>query len=203
LFNVDLNIKKHDGTTILHDLMKFGKIESLQFFLNLEIFDEKKKLKLNLKDVNGNTPLFNGVIEGRTEHVATLLKENDVSVNLRNEKDMNIFHSAAYFGRDSMIELLANHEKTKKLLTETNKIGYTPLHVAAKSNSISCVVKLLQIGVDINAQDENGDTPLHLAIKKNSVQSIKNLVFSGAKINIQNKKKESAKKLIIKNKIKL
>jgi ankyrin repeat protein len=196
LFNADINIKKHDGSTILHDAMRFSELNTLIYLLNIEIFDEKKKLKLNLRDNLGNTPLFTGIVEGRYDHVKILLDIKDVNVNIRNEKDLNIFHVACQYGRDNIIELLYSNIKTKDLFEEKNKIGQTPLHIASKSNSLSCLLKLLQLGANINTQDNNGNTPLHLAIEKKNLSCVKNLILSGAKINLQNKKKISPKKLI-------
>ena len=42
----------------------------------------------------------------------------------------------------------------------------TPLHLAAKMGSVATVWKLLQLGADTGARDENGNTPYDAALKK-------------------------------------
>jgi hypothetical protein len=67
LFDCDINAKKFDGkffikkgSTILHECIKCSSSDTLKYILNLNsnIYDQKKKLKLNPKDKSGNTPLF-------------------------------------------------------------------------------------------------------------------------------------------------
>jgi Arf-GAP/SH3 domain/ANK repeat/PH domain-containing protein len=57
------------------------------------------------------------------------------------------------------------------------------------------VVKLIQLGLNQNTQDENGDTPLHLSIKLKNISIFRLLLSTGSKINIQNNHKETPKML--------
>jgi uncharacterized protein len=175
-----------------------GKLEALKYILkiNKNIFDQKKKLKLNLKDKFGNTPLFSGIKNGNLETLQILLNENDILVNIRNEKDLNLFHYAAEHGKDEVLDLFMTHQKTKGLLHECNKNGQNSIYFSAKAGYLSSTIKLIRNGVDINHQDIDGNTPLHIAIQKKHFHIIKNLIICGAKTNVFNKKKDTPKKLI-------
>ena len=40
--------------------------------------------------------------------------------------------------------------------------GHTPLHGAIISGSLKTIEKLVGLGANVNAQDNDGDSPLHL-----------------------------------------
>jgi len=44
--------------------------------------------------------------------------------------------------------------------------GRTPLHMCCLGGFVECCRKFLQVGVDLDAQDNTGKTPLHLAAFK-------------------------------------
>lgn len=64
--------------------------------------------------------------------------------------------------------------------------------MAVKKNNGSIIKVLLNIGADINIQNEEGNTPLILAVKKSKVYIIKILLNSGVDPNIQNEEGETA-----------
>jgi uncharacterized protein len=47
---------------------------------------------------------------------------------------------------------------------QADRNGWTPLHFAAQECSLEAVKALLALGVDIDAQDSNGNTPLSNAV---------------------------------------
>lgn len=65
----------------------------------------------------------------------------------------------------------------------------TPLHYAAYKNNPQTINLLIDHGLDVNAQDKNGNTPLHYArsILRENPQVIKTLLEHGADPNIRNK----------------
>jgi ankyrin repeat protein len=158
--------------------------------------DVKEKLKLNVKDIKGNTPLFYSIIEDRYEYFQILIKENDIAWDLTNNDGMNAFHISCYYGRYKIIEFFLKNEKYSKLLNSVSKNGYTPLHFAVISNSVQCLTLLLNNKVDINIQDSNGDTPLHLAIRKSNYKLIYYLSISNPNLNLSNKRNEMLKNLM-------
>lgn len=68
----------------------------------------------------------------------------------------------------------------------------TPLHKASYFGHEHVVEYLLELGVDVNAQDVEGDTPLHDACRLNHTEVINMLIKAGAKRNIKNVKGETA-----------
>jgi ankyrin repeat protein len=198
----DLNMKKLDSKTILHDLMRKGDVQNLDDLLSLSV-DDQKKLKINIKDNVGNTPLNYGIIEGNIEHVKLLLNQKDIKLDILNDNEMNILHLACFHSQNKMLLYLLENSDIKSILHKTDKKGYNCFHYSVISNSISCLCTLLDYNCififkkgDLNHQDQNGDTPLHLAIKKNNLDIIYVLVINGADLNISNKKKEKISVLL-------
>lgn len=78
-------------------------------------------------------------------------------------------------------------------LNETDIERSTPLHWACFSGSDTAIYFLLAWGgVDINAQDNDGNSPLHLAVKSSehfpNTRSLKELLIKGANRSLKDKK---------------
>jgi ankyrin repeat protein len=144
----DLNVKKLDSKTILHDLMRNGDIENLSDLLKLKV-DDQKKLKINIKDNVGNTPLNYGIMEGNLEHVKLLLNQKDVRLDILNDNDMSILHLACFHSQNSVLLYLLENENIKSMIQQTDKKGYNCFHYAVISNSISCLCTLFDYNCKI------------------------------------------------------
>lgn len=72
------------------------------------------------------------------------------------------------------------------IVSQTSKAMH-PLHVAASSNDITEVNRLLDNGAKVNQQDINGWTPLHYAILKYNRILVRILLEHGADITITNR----------------
>lgn len=66
-------------------------------------------------------------------------------------------------------------------------LGYTPLHWAAWSNSMSAAQEFVRLNADTNAKSVSGVTPLHLAVYAGSVEVMLVLIQSDADINAKEK----------------
>ena len=60
------------------------------------------------------------------------------------------------------------------------------LHLAAKQNNVREINNLINEGVDVNAQDQNGNTPLHIAAWYTHPEVIKALLKAGANPQLEN-----------------
>ena len=63
---------------------------------------------------------------------------------------------------------------------KADKIGRTPLHLAAKRNTPDCLRLLLEAGADKDKADEIGRTPLHRAAERNTPDCLRLLLEAGA-----------------------
>jgi ankyrin repeat protein len=64
-----------------------------------------------------------------------------------------------------------------------DKLGETPLHVAAVMGYKEASTQLIERGADVNAQDERGLTPLHAAAWMGHEEMVALLIAKGAEIN--------------------
>ncbi len=68
-----------------------------------------------------------------------------------------------------------------------DKLGYTPLVMAAKGGLSDVCMKLVELGADVNARDKHGDTPLIRAAKRGHSKMCMKLIELGADVNAKDK----------------
>jgi ankyrin repeat protein len=73
------------------------------------------------------------------------------------------------------------------LIARRDERGETPLHWAAKSNSMDVAELLISKGADVNAEDKYGNTPLFVAAKSNSRDVVELLIAKGINVNAEDK----------------
>lgn len=111
--------------------------------------------------------------------IVTLLINNNAQFTSDNDNNTPI-HLAAYKGHINIINLLINRFfdsgflkntvtteppiSLEQVINSKNGDGFTPIILATSQNSIPVISILLDNGVDINVQDDEGDTPLQAAL---------------------------------------
>ena len=149
------------------------------------LMDETKRL----------TPLHI-VAEAGYINTCRVLLDHGANVSLLTGNKMTALHLAA---------LNLNLEVLKRLLEETNRtdtnlinakdsLGRTPLFVCSSSQSgskcsqgaIDCMISLINLKADLDAQDDLGNTPLHNAAIGRHPSRVKLLITSGADLSIKN-----------------
>lgn len=74
----------------------------------------------------------------------------------------------------------------EKLATQRGAVGNVAVHFAAQGGQWEVVEHLAGAGLDLNAQNDNGDTPLHQAVAKGHLRVVQVLVKGGALRDIAN-----------------
>lgn len=78
---------------------------------------------------------------------------------------------------------MASKKYTKPRAPGEDKLGRTALHYACVDSAASEVERLIAVGANPNARDDNGWSPLHFATQADSAPVAKLLLVAGAQIN--------------------
>jgi hypothetical protein len=138
--------------------------------------------------VNGkersSTPLMAAVAGGHAEVVKFLISRK-AKVDLAEPcGGLTALHCVSGQENVPMIELLMSKGAQHDLW---NKVGGTPLHLAALRGHKEAVACLLDHGADINAASTKCNTPLNMAANKGHLEIVKLLVLKGADMKKQSK----------------
>eukprot|EP01126_Amoeba_proteus_P003913 TRINITY_DN1131_c0_g1_i17.p1 TRINITY_DN1131_c0_g1~~TRINITY_DN1131_c0_g1_i17.p1 ORF type:complete len:169 (+),score=34.84 TRINITY_DN1131_c0_g1_i17:598-1104(+) len=104
------------------------------------------------------------------------------NINLQDSNGKTLLHVAIQEGRWEIVDLLLKKRADPKL---TNEGEVSCLHFAAAQGDKNGFVKILSLGLDINAVNKNGKTPLHVASEKGHLDVIKVLLMNGASTTIK------------------
>ena len=216
------------GQSLLHALSRRGNLEIINYVISkgvdTKVIDKegntalmvaaagknKDLVKLLLSTSNtihsvnnlGESALSKAVASGSSDIVALLL-ENGAKPNIKDKEGNNL---AAYWF-NSFKPKDENFNQKQQLLAQANvdfkapqQKGATLLHLAVDHNQVDLVNKALELGVNINAQDEDGNTALHKGalIAKDDI-ILKTLVKAGAKKDIKTEFDETAFELADQN----
>ena len=112
-----------------------------------------------------------------------ILKYKHIYINRKDCDGNTPLHHAVMKDRYGCVLKLYNHGARFLF----NKMGYTPLHLASKSNSIQCFKILLnRSSTSIDRTNSRNETPLFIACKYNSVAVASMLLKEGANMQIFN-----------------
>ncbi|CAB0041117.1 unnamed protein product [Trichogramma brassicae] len=133
--------------------------------------DEQQQVRIDTQDNLGNTPLHLAVEKGNKWAVEILLRRG-ADPNSANEDGNTPLH--VIFGKGSNDELAEifckicdeRHRPLKH--SALDKLGNTPLHLAAERADKKAVELLLRRGVNPSVHNAEGSTPLHIVCKGNS-----------------------------------
>jgi cell division protein FtsB len=140
--------------TQLHHCARKGLTTSVKRLLSI------RNINVNVKDVNGSTPLNEAVIYGHVE-IVRLLLQNGAEVNVKSRWDRTPLHWAASHGHVEILHLLVENGAD---LEAQDDDGMRALHDAARYGNLPIIQELIsRYHVDINARDMNGRTALSMA----------------------------------------
>ncbi|KAI9836516.1 MAG: hypothetical protein M1837_003288 [Sclerophora amabilis] len=185
----------------LHWAAKYAKSETVSFLLDSRLLQNSFEIDtgaspegspVNVKDVDGNTPLFLAARMRDTETIRVLLDHGaDASIKSQNGKEssLTLLHGWA--------ELASLHERVDEgklspsltLLLNSgchidakNNGGKTALFHAISSGSIKMVSCLIENGASPSITDDSGNTPLHVT-PSDATAITELLLNAGADVN--------------------
>ncbi len=215
----DVNARSNEGTTPLHNAAGRGRVELARyllqhgadpnarnnegitplFWLRGDSVQAMAQLllehgsRVDIRDNENSTPLHTAASTGSVEIVELMLSKG-ADINAMSDFGWTPLCMAA----------LTNAQITAYLLSRganpnphdcTNKEGCacvefaTPLHLAARSDSVATVRALVESGALINVLDDESATPLHFAVGNCNAEMTGYLIDKGAQVNIKDGKR--------------
>eukprot|EP01126_Amoeba_proteus_P007613 TRINITY_DN12732_c0_g1_i3.p1 TRINITY_DN12732_c0_g1~~TRINITY_DN12732_c0_g1_i3.p1 ORF type:complete len:999 (-),score=186.64 TRINITY_DN12732_c0_g1_i3:152-3148(-) len=184
----------HDNATGIEDSVSVVGLTPLQLAFRFNKYDmctlllkmKQIPLNINVQDAHGLCPLHYAAYEGNLEAVRLLLERGAIPSIPDNDGYLPL-HKAIWKGRENCVDLLLQQKNSQKLIDYPSKLGYTPLHIAAITNSYSILKILVDVGAKVDVTDGKAETPLHRACINGNIKIISALVEEGrASLNIPN-----------------
>ena len=145
LYGANVNIQDKDGNTSLHFALKFKHYELLTTLLHY----------------GGDINIINhegvSIFESADNDEKDILSTTESLVDTR---AYNIFETARLGDLNRLVHSYSKHQQ----LLQSNSDGQSILHLAVLSNNIKAVLYLLNKGLNIDAEDNDGLTPLILSM---------------------------------------
>ena len=190
---VDVNARKKNSFTSLHEAAFKGRVEVTQVLL-----DHGANTTLETED--GETALHivsRGAYDSQEQGAVTaqLLLEHGVDVNARKKSGLTSLHEAAFEGRVEVTQVLLDHGANTTLETED---GETALHIVSRGaydsqeQGAGTARLLLEHGVDVNARSKDSLTSLHFAAFNGKVEVARVLLGHGANAKLETEHGETA-----------
>jgi len=182
--NIEQRSGHLDGNTPLIIASKAGHVDVIRVLLGHGANLEAKIL------LTGHTPLIAACYnDDDTEEAVNVLLEAGAEMMARDNADYTCIHLAAYKNNINIIRLLVS--KGVDVNIPNSIFGHTPLHMActisSTHNKVETARVLLELGADINVQDDMGDTPLHTACRDRvDPELIGFLIANGANVGALN-----------------
>ncbi|XGA08674.1 MAG: ankyrin repeat domain-containing protein [Wolbachia endosymbiont of Xenopsylla cheopis] len=148
-----------------------------------------RKVKINDKNLNGNTLLHKAVNEPFSMKVIGILLDIVSDVNTQNDRGNTALHIVASSDkRLAITKVLLSYGASVNL---QNVSKQTPLHIAAARSSTRTLEALLSFSdIDPNKQDMLGNTALHNALRSKMPFLTVELLLKNDKVNLNIKNKE-------------
>ena len=156
-------------------LRNIKELTAIELSVKLELFPIIKLLYQQIE----NSELYYDLYE-----YMNYLKNNifNIAAEINSINSIIFFYEKLnYFYGFNRVNLLDNKEQNKK------KLGMTPILYASKNKNLKLLNILLDLGANINSQDNKGFTSLHYAVMNNDERMVKHLLIRGADKFIKDK----------------
>uniref|UniRef100_A0A3Q4H8P6 Uncharacterized protein n=1 Tax=Neolamprologus brichardi TaxID=32507 RepID=A0A3Q4H8P6_NEOBR len=153
---------------------------------------------VNCVDSTGYTPLHHAALNGHSEVVEVLLR-NEALTNIADNKGCYPLHLAAWKGDEHIVKLLIHQGPSHPKLNEQNNDNETPLHCAAQYGHSRVVRLLLEELTDPTMRNNKFETPLDLAALYGRLEVVKLLLSAHPNLLSCNTKKHTPLHLASRN----
>ena len=136
----------------------------------IKVLMNKEWVDINGKDLSGMTALMHASSVNNLEVIEVLLENRATNIALTNDGDRTALMIAMEEGHLSAATLLMNEEllgtyRMKEYIDQKDLQGKSAISIACEKGMDSVVVRLMDLGCDINSIDSLKKTPLMLAIE--------------------------------------
>lgn len=151
----DVNCQNENGKTALHLAIENG---------HLEIVDKLPRCSDEIKDKQGKTKFLLACATGNCDIIKHILR-TDCDVREVDKDGNSALHLAVESDNSESVEYLINAllGTDAFLIDQSNKSGFTPLHLTAKTKSFEVFDILRSSGADVKTSLQNGQQFIHLA----------------------------------------
>lgn len=168
---------RYHQSTVLHAAAEAGRLEAVQYLLG-------RGANSNSQNGDGETPLM---LACSKSHVAVALALLDAGcdTNIVDNDGQTALHACV---DDSvLLPVLQRILTTVRDVNRQDDDGNSPLHIAAESNEVESVERLLQMGAKVNLQNGEGNTPLMVACSEGHQDVVEVLLRAGSETSLRNK----------------
>ena len=188
LFNNDnvIGIPLYDivdkyGSLPLHYAIQFENIYAFNLILSQSLY-------LNKLDNKGFSPLHLAVKKKNYKMIQTLVKNDNVNINITNNIGETSLHLACNYEDIEIIKILLYDGSKNSFKIDLNikddEFQITPLMYVVTLNNKEIVNLLLKFGANTEIQDALGNTALHSAINEDNVEIANLLIVKTNNFNL-------------------
>ena len=169
---VDINFRDENDRTLLFDLAKKRKVESIKILI-------KNGVNVNAEDRYGKTVLTEAINKEDGMMIRFLL-DNGASINFVNESGRTVLQDVALEGNARVFRILLAHNPD---LDIKDSYGRTVLFDAVEGGNFDIVRDLINHVDNPNIADQNGQTVLYNAALNENQELAKFLISNGLNVN--------------------
>lgn len=165
-FNADVNIQDSYGDTALHDAIGKENAEVVELLCNAPNLD------LTIRNHRGFNALHHASLKGNLAATRRILQLSPQLVDVKKEDGFAPLHLASLNGHATVVGVLVRDGGAD--INVRNNRRQTPFLLAVSQGHTAAIEKLVELGCDVLAKDEDGDNAMHLCVikKSNLVQEV-------------------------------
>ena len=101
----------------------------------------------------------------------------------------NVLHKSSFYAKGFKVQhLLENYPKTRTFVNEKNKVGMTPLMIAAARGHLKAMAYLYKYDANLEAKDKKKRTAMHWAVWGGNEKAVALLDYLGVNLSSEAKK---------------